>query len=74
MSTRVVRLPSPSRSYLAVRKTGHLWCLDLMTPWEGGKPLRTKLVSGSLEAVVERGRADAERMQRPLRPPRGIEA
>jgi hypothetical protein len=72
LAAQVVRLPTAATNYVAVRKSGRRWRVELVTPCEGGRPIRTTLVTaGNGDAAVTYASATAARMQRPLRLPRG---
>ncbi len=71
MTAIITRLPTAARNYIQVRKAGRHWCIDLVTPCEGSRPLRTTLArSSDLSSAVEYATTTANAMQRPLRLPK----
>ena len=74
MSARVIRLPTASRTYIRVRRTGRLWAIDLVTPcpWPGSRPqISTIARAKSREAAVAYAVDTDKRMKRPVKLPKG---
>jgi hypothetical protein len=70
MSASILRLPTAATSYLRVRRYGRLWCIQLVTPREGGRPIATKLGHHpSRTAAIEYAQLTGRRMLRPVRLP-----
>ena len=70
MTAPVVRLPTAARTYIRVRRYGRQWCIQLVTPCDGGRPIPTSLGSSpSRTAAIEYARFTGLRMQRPVRLP-----
>jgi hypothetical protein len=60
--------PTARKSYLALRKVGNSWILELVTPAPIGKALKTILARSPDQGLMyARAKADAERMQLPLK-------
>ena len=77
MSARVIRLPTASRTYIRVRRTGRLWAIDLVTPcpWLGSRPQSSTIARAkSREAAVAYAVETGERMKRPVKLPKGAES
>jgi hypothetical protein len=70
VSAVITKLPTAAPSYIQVRRYGRQWCISLVTPCEGGKPISTKLGSHPREVgAVDYARHIGARMQRPVRLP-----
>jgi len=70
MSATVTKLPTAASSYIQVRRYGRQWCISLVTPVDGAKPIATKLGSHPRkEAAIDYARHVGWRMQRPVRLP-----
>lgn len=68
----VVRLPSAAPSYIRVRRRTKWWLVELVTTYEGGSPITTRLArSNSRSTAIQYATETGQRMQRPVRLPRG---
>ena len=71
MTARIISLPTAAPSYIAVRKAGRRYKVDLVTPIETGRKIRTTLAStSSLAAAIRYAEETGLRMKRPVRLPR----
>lgn len=68
VSQNVTKLPTAAVSYYTVNKRGRNWCVVLVTPIDGMKPLKTALYScPDRETAVVHGKQVALRMLRPFK-------
>ena len=64
----VTTLPTASPSFITVRKFRAAYCVDLVTPIDGMKPIRTTLAMFAREeAAIENATLVAGQMKRPLK-------
>lgn len=67
--SNVVRLPSASESYITIRKSKTIWCIDLVTP-AGPKSFKTTLERhASMPTALARAEAIGQQMRRPVKLP-----
>lgn len=75
MTGTITKLPTATKSFIAVRKAGRVWVVEIVTPCEGAKPLRTAVMRASdLSDAVAYAKSSAARMHRPLKLPKGVSA
>jgi hypothetical protein len=68
----ITRLPTAATSYIRVRRRGHWWLIELVTPIEGSSPITSGLArSNSRATAVQYATETGQRMQRPVRLSRG---
>ena len=66
--SNVIHLPTRAASYYTIRVSGRAWAVDLVTPVEGQRPLRTRLARFALrQEAIAHGRDAAKRTQRPFK-------
>lgn len=68
MGSNVIPLPTRATSYYTIRVSGRAWAVDLVTPIEGQRPLRTRLARfGTRIEAIAHGRDAAARTHRPFK-------
>lgn len=66
--SNVIRLPTASTSYFTIRKTARGWAVQIVTPIEGLRPLRTTLaVYADRDGAIAYGRNHAALIHRPFK-------